>query len=45
MDTNQMRLRLIELYPGDIWRKKVEKMSDAQVVAIFKRAQSKGQIK
>lgn len=45
MQVYEMRLRLIELYPGDRWRKKVEKMSEPQVVAIFKKAQLSGKIK
>jgi hypothetical protein len=31
------------MYPSDKWRKKVANMSDAQVFAIFKRAQEKAQ--
>ena len=32
-----------DLYPGDAWRKKVDKMSDSQVLAIYYRALQKGQ--
>lgn len=43
-DTTKMRVELKTLY-GEKWRKRVDKMSDAQVVAIFKKMVHNGQIK
>lgn len=37
MTVEQMRARLYEQYTGPRWAEKVHKMSDIQVVAIFKR--------
>lgn len=45
MDVQQMRLRLKKEYSSEQWQKKVDKMSDSQVIAIFKRLTNKGQIK
>lgn len=40
-----MRIRLLSAYPGDKWKKKVENMSDNQVIAIHKRLESQGKLK
>lgn len=45
MTIEQMKARLIEVYPGEIWRKRVECMRDGQVVAVFKTFQEQGKIK
>lgn len=38
MTTNQMREYLLAQYPlSDSWKYKVRKMSDAQIVAIYRR--------
>lgn len=39
-----MRVELKKLY-GDDWRRRVDKMPDDQIVAIFNRMKAKGQIK
>ena len=36
MTTEEMRLRLADLYPGRKWKLKCKTMPDRQVVAIFK---------
>lgn len=43
-DTNQKRQALRALY-GEAWKKRVDKMSEAQVVAIFLKMQREGKIK
>lgn len=45
MTIEQMKLRLIEVYPGEQWLKRVERMQDGQVVAVFKKFQEQGKIK
>jgi hypothetical protein len=40
-DTAQKRAWVMDLYPGPGWKAKVEKMSDAQVIAIYLRESSK----
>lgn len=45
MNVNQMRVRVSECYPGPRWAKKVQRMSDDQVIAIFYRLSKKGIIK
>lgn len=42
MKISQMRIRLCEKYPNDAWAKKVQKMSDSQVIAIYKRLSESG---
>lgn len=37
MTTEQMRIELSKLYSGKSWRDKVNKMSDAQVFAVYNR--------
>jgi len=37
VDSNAQRQFLMERYTGDVWKRKVIKMSDAQVHAIFMR--------
>ena len=41
MDVEQMRARILDQYPGPGWKMKVKKMSDAQVIAVYKRISSK----
>lgn len=41
MNVVSMREGLIKLYPGDKWKQKVKKMSDAQVLAIYLKNQDK----
>lgn len=45
MTIEEMKERVIEAYPGEIWRKRVERMQDWQVVAVFKTFQINGKIK
>ena len=46
MTTNNMRDHVIKAYGGgDAWRKKVLKMSDGQVLAIYRSLQKKGKVK
>lgn len=45
MTTEQMRSAVANAYTSLKWRNKVIKMSDAQVVAIFKRLREQGKIK
>lgn len=40
MDTNTLRNNVVKLYPGPNWAKRVSKMSDAQVYAIWTKHQS-----
>ena len=35
MTVDQMRAAIIDAYPGGKWRKKVEKMHDDQVIAVY----------
>lgn len=35
MSVEQMRNHLYDAYPGDKWRRKVEQMTDKQVVAVY----------
>lgn len=35
MSTELMREAIKKVYPGEKWKKKVEKMSDNQVIAIY----------
>lgn len=37
MDIRQMREWVYKAYPGEKWRKKVDKMSDLQIKAIYLR--------
>jgi hypothetical protein len=46
MTTNDMRGHIIAAYGGkEDWRKKVQKMSDAQVLAIYRSLQAKKKVK
>ena len=46
MTTNNMRDHVIKAYGGgDAWRKKVLKMPDNKVLAIYKCLQGKGKVK
>lgn len=44
MDSNQMRLRLMDMY-GPSWKAKVQKMSNNQVLAVYRKFQQEGKIK
>lgn len=44
MTVEQMRQRLCQKYPNGAWAKKVAKMEDDQVIAIFHRLQADGVI-
>lgn len=44
-DIDKKRATVIDLYPHRGWKKKVDKMSDAQVIAIFLREQNKAEEK
>lgn len=35
MDARQMRIEVAKAYPGPGWQKKVQRMSDAQIIAIY----------
>jgi hypothetical protein len=35
MSVEQMRISVEKAYPGEKWKKKVARMSDAQVIAIY----------
>ena len=37
MTVELMRAEVAKLYPGDAWKNKVKGMSDAQIIAIYKR--------
>ena len=45
MEVYQMRDRIIEAYPGPNWKKKVDKMSDQQIIALFYSLVKQGKIK
>lgn len=45
MTVDEMREKVKEAYNGDRWKRKVQYMSDDQIIAIFYRLKSKGQIK
>lgn len=40
-DINTQRAFVYDLYPGRGWHKKVDRMSDAQIVAIYLRQQER----
>ena len=44
MSTDQMRERVAQAYSGENWRKKVYRMSDNQIVAIYYRLLRQGKI-
>lgn len=43
-DISRKREALIAAYPGKSWRKKVTKMSDSQVVAVYLRLKQQGKV-
>ena len=45
MSTAQKRAKVLTAYPGDRWKVKVGKMSDAQVHATYMRMLNNGQFK
>lgn len=45
MTIEQMRAEIIKTYPSLTWTEKVNKMTDAQVIAIYKRFLADGKIK
>ena len=44
MTTEQMRARLCERYPGSAWAKKVQRMPEDQVQAIYLRLERDGEL-
>lgn len=44
MDIKQMRELIMGAYPGGKWKKRVEAMSDDQVVSVYNRLKSEGKI-
>lgn len=44
MNANQMRIELKRAYKGASWAAKVDKMSDNQVLAVYRRLQSQNKI-
>lgn len=45
MPVEQMRYKVIEVYPGEKWKQKVSKMSDNQVIAVYRNFQYKKKLK
>lgn len=45
MSIEQMRAAVISVYPGKKWKERVDRMPDAQVVAIYKSFVQEGKIK
>jgi len=45
LTSNQMRQNVIQTYPGQKWKDKVQKMSENQVIRLFYEFQRKGKIK
>lgn len=44
MTVDEMREKVKEAYKGDRWKRNVQYMPDDQIIAIFYRLKSKGQI-
>ena len=44
MSVEQMRAKIIEVYEGDRWRRRVQLMPDNQVIAIYRRMRDRGQL-
>ena len=44
MNVYTMRSALAEVYSGDSWKEKVKKMTDEQVLAVYKRLERAGQL-
>lgn len=40
-----MKARIIEVYPGELWRKRVERMREAQIVSVYKTFEINGKFK
>ncbi len=45
MEVVHMRTHLIAAYPGPNWKKKVDRMSDNQVIAVYSRLVKEKKIK
>lgn len=45
MSIEQMRVEIVKVYPGTKWRKRVERMPDDQVLAIYKSFERTGKLK
>ena len=45
MSTDQMRERVAQAYSGENWRKKVYRMPDDQIIAIYHRLLRQGKIR
>lgn len=41
---NQIRTAVANAYPGDTWSRKVQKMNDPQVQAVYLRLKAKGKV-
>lgn len=44
MNVSQMRTELSKAYSGSSWARKVGKMTDAQIIAIYRRFQRDGKL-
>lgn len=44
MTVEQMRMAISDCYPGREWSKKVDNMSDGQVIAIYRKFESNGKL-
>ena len=45
MTIEMMRKYVIDVYPGKAWEKKVKKMPESQVLAIYNRFRMEGKLK
>lgn len=44
MTVEQMRMAIADCYPGREWSRKVDNMSDGQVIAIYRKFESQGKL-
>ena len=44
MKVETMRKEICKAYPSDIWHKRVKKMPDSQIIAIYKKFQVGGKL-
>lgn len=42
MTVEQMKQEILKVYPGEAWRRKVEKMKAGQILAIYSKFLSEG---
>lgn len=45
MQVDQMRNAILDAYHGDKWKQKVSKMSEGQVIAVYKNFQFRKKVK